>query len=74
MDGIETTKKIRKMNGEYFENVPIIALTANAVNGAREMFLKEGFQDFVSKPIDMEELCDCIKKYAKNKIVLCEND
>ncbi len=74
MDGIETTKRIRQMEEEYFKNVPIIALTANAVNGAREMFLKEGLQDFVSKPIDMEELCDCIKKYAKNKIILREND
>ena len=74
MDGIETTKKIRSMEGEYFKNVPIIALTANAVNGAKEMFLREGFQDFVSKPIDMEELCHCIKKYAKNEIILVEND
>ena len=74
MDGIETTKKIRSMGDEYFKNVPIIALTANAVNGAREMFLREGFQDFVSKPIDMNQLCDCIKKYAKNKIILSQND
>ncbi len=74
MDGIETTKKIREMGGEYFQNVPVIALTANAVNGAKERFLNSGFQDFISKPIDMEQLCDCIKKYAKNKIILQEND
>ncbi len=69
MDGIEATKKIREIEGEYFKNVPVIALTANAVNGAKEMFLESGFQDFVSKPIDMDELCNCIKKYAQEKII-----
>lgn len=74
MDGIETTQLIRKLDGGYFKELPVIALTANAVNGAKEMFLEAGFQDFVSKPIAMEQLCDCIKKYAKNKIILSEND
>lgn len=74
MDGIETTKLIRQMEDEYYRQVPIIALTANVVNGAKEMFLTSGFQDFVSKPINMEELCDCIKKYAKNKINFLDND
>ncbi len=74
MDGIETTRALRDMDGDYFKQVPVIALTANAVNGAKTMFLREGFQDFVSKPIDMGQLCNCIKKYAKNKIILSEND
>lgn len=69
MDGIEATKKIREIEGEYYKNVPVIALTANAVNGAREMFLEAGFQGFVSKPIDMDELCNCIKKYAQDKVI-----
>ena len=69
MDGVETTKKIREMEGVYYQDVPVIALTANAVNGAKEMFLESGFQDFVSKPIDMDELCGCIIKYAGDKII-----
>lgn len=69
MDGIETTRKIREMEGEYYKNVPVIALTANVVNGAKEMFLGLGFQGFVSKPIDMEELRGCIKKYVPDKII-----
>ena len=69
MDGIEATKRIREIEGEYYKNVPVIALTANAVNGAKEMFMASGFQDFVSKPIDMDELCNCIKTYAKEKII-----
>ena len=56
MDGVETLKFIRAMDGEYFKKVPIVALTANAVSGAREMFLREGFQDFVSKPIEMNAM------------------
>jgi len=69
MDGIEATKRIREIEGEYYKEVPVIALTANAVNGAKEMFMASGFQDFVSKPIDMDELCNCIKKYAKEKVI-----
>ncbi len=70
MDGIETVNEIRGMGDAYYKEVPIVALTANAVNGAKEMFLAAGFQDFVSKPIDMEELSNCILKYAENKVIL----
>ncbi|MDR2092257.1 MAG: response regulator [Azoarcus sp.] len=56
MDGVETVREIRKMEGEYFRTVPIIALTANAVSGVREMFLESGFNDFLSKPIEIVRL------------------
>ena len=57
MDGIEATKQIRNDIGtEYAQTVPIIALTANAVVGKKDMFLASGFQDFLSKPMDLEEL------------------
>ena len=52
MDGVETTERIRAMG----ENVPIIALTANAVFGMRKMFLQNGFDDYLSKPIDIVQL------------------
>jgi len=54
MDGIETTKRIRKMNG--CANLPIIALTANAISGVKEVFLANGFNDFLSKPIDIVKM------------------
>ena len=63
MDGIETFHAIRKMYGEYYKTVPIVALTANAISGAREMFLKEGFQDYVAKPIEVSQLERVLKKY-----------
>ncbi len=54
MDGIETLKHIRE-SGESKE-VPAVALTANAVSGAREMYLEAGFNDYLSKPVDGERL------------------
>ena len=58
MDGVETTEHIRDMGRKdpYFAVVPILALTANAMKGAREYFLENGFNDFISKPIDLDQL------------------
>ncbi|MFP3154379.1 ATP-binding protein [Lachnospiraceae bacterium ZAX-1] len=56
MDGVEATAKIRAMDGSYFKKLPIIALTANAVVGMREMFLENGFTDFLAKPIELQKL------------------
>ena len=63
MDGVETMHRIRQKPGRYFQTVPIIALTANAIGGAREMFLAEGFQDFVAKPIELSILERVLLKY-----------
>jgi len=62
MDGIETLHKIRALDVKY-GNMIIIALTANAANNAREMFLEQGFDDFLSKPIDADELCGMLRRY-----------
>ncbi|MGL6225841.1 MAG: ATP-binding protein [Thermoguttaceae bacterium] len=62
MDGMETTQLIRNL-GEKYSNLTIIALTANAVQGAKEMFLEKGFNDFLSKPIDRKRLNDLLIKW-----------
>jgi CheY-like chemotaxis protein/HPt (histidine-containing phosphotransfer) domain-containing protein len=62
MDGMEATRRIRKMGGRHAE-IPIIALTANAVAGAKEMFLQNGFSDFLSKPIDTSKLDALLAKW-----------
>lgn len=62
MDGIETTKKIRE-NENGKEHSTIIALSANAVNSAREMFLSNGFDDFVAKPVQGKDFAACLKKW-----------
>ena len=56
MDGVETLHHIRKKVGTYYQNVPVIAVTANAVAGNREKLLKEGFDDFLEKPIERSVL------------------
>jgi len=60
MDGIEATKIVRKMG----ISIPIIALTANAVSGVKEMMLKAGMNDYLSKPIIRAELTNIIKKWT----------
>ncbi|MDR1651713.1 MAG: response regulator, partial [Synergistaceae bacterium] len=56
MDGVETTRRVRSFGGEYYGIVPIIALSANAVAGTREMFREAGMNDFISKPIESAAL------------------
>jgi len=65
MDGVETVMYIRALgDGEsYGKNVPIVALTADAVFGTKEMLLKNGFDDYLSKPIDMLKLNAIIEKW-----------
>jgi CheY-like chemotaxis protein len=62
MDGVEATIKIRELGVDY-EALIIIALTANAVKGAKEMFLANGFNDLVTKPIDARELNGVLEKW-----------
>ena len=63
MDGIETTKNLR----EYGYNHTILALTADAVAGQREMFMENGFDGFLSKPIDIRQLNDSLNKFIRDK-------
>ncbi|MFP3155278.1 ATP-binding protein [Lachnospiraceae bacterium ZAX-1] len=63
MDGIQATKAIRAMSGEYFKNVPIVALTANAMVGMREMFLEKGFSDYLAKPIGLHKLNEIMEQW-----------
>ncbi len=74
MDGIEATRIIRSMadelKDEYFRNVPIVALTANAINGVKEMFLSEGFNDFIAKPIELSLLARCLKSWLPEEYII----
>jgi len=62
MDGVETVREIRKLGGKY-AGLAIVALTANVVGNAREMFLESGFTDFIAKPIIVNKLYDIVKKH-----------
>jgi signal transduction histidine kinase/ActR/RegA family two-component response regulator len=65
MDGIDTTRAIRALGGKY-ENLTIIALTANAIDAARELFAREGLQDFIAKPIDKRQLNAILDKWLNS--------
>ncbi len=69
MDGVETTRHIRQMEGEYYQALPIISLTANAVNGVRDMFLQEGFNDFMAKPIELQALDRILRTYLPENLI-----
>ena len=61
LDGVSATKQIRSSSATY-KNVPIIALTAYAMTGDREKFLNAGMDDYISKPVDKDELLEVINR------------
>ena len=62
MSGVETFHKLKGIEGF---SIPVVALTANAISGMREKYLSEGFNDYLSKPIDKLELNIIMKKYLR---------
>jgi signal transduction histidine kinase/CheY-like chemotaxis protein len=68
MDGIEAVRIIRnEIGSDYARTVPIIALTANALIGNDKMFFENGFQDYLTKPIDMAKLNTLLNKWVRNR-------
>lgn len=67
MDGIETLKELKELSGT--RNSVFIALTANAVSGAREYYLKEGFDDYLAKPVTGDQLERLLLKYLPEELI-----
>ena len=74
MDGIETLAKMREDNEHLNTDTPVIALTANAISGARETYLSAGFMDYLSKPIDGIKFEKMLENYLPDEKVLHEGD
>lgn len=72
MDGIETARILRRLDD--YETPPIIALTANAMNGMEEKYLSEGFDYYLPMPINTQELDKIIHKFFENKTVTLVDD
>jgi signal transduction histidine kinase/CheY-like chemotaxis protein len=72
MDGLETTGRIRARGDGWSKKVPIIALSANAVTGAKELFLESGMDDFIYKPIDAGELNRVLGKWLPKDAMTVE--
>jgi CheY-like chemotaxis protein len=67
MDGLEATSIIRTITEDDKGKIPIVALTANALSGMREFFLDAGFNDFLSKPIDLNKLDTILKRWIPSE-------
>jgi CheY-like chemotaxis protein len=63
MDGIEALTRIRALEGERFRQVPIVAMTANALAGMQEMFISKGFDDYIAKPVEISKLNALMEKW-----------
>ena len=61
MDGYETTRAIRKM--PEYASLPVITVTARAMQGEREKSIDAGASDYITKPIDIEELLNCMERW-----------
>ena len=68
-DGVQTLKKIRELQDGALQDLPVIALTANTVSGAREMFRSEGFTEFVPKPIERTVLERVLRRVLPKRFV-----
>lgn len=73
MDGVEATRRIREKEEATGAHQTIIALTADAMSGAKEEFMAAGMDDFVAKPIEIKDICSKLRKYLpQEKIVTTE--
>ena len=72
MDGIEVLHRLKSMKENPNVNTPVVALTANAITGAKEMYLREGFHEFLSKPISPEKLEKLIFRLLPSELLMIE--
>ncbi len=74
MDGVEVLRELRERKDSVNIDTPVIALTANAVAGARETYINEGFIDYLSKPVDSSKLEKMLIEYLpEDKVILPDN-
>ena len=64
MNGVETLRRLKEMEGF---DIPVVALTADALEGTDEKYISAGFNDYLSKPIDKYHLDRVLKKYLKGE-------
>lgn len=70
MDGVETTKRIRAMEGDLFKTVPVIALTGDDSAETREKFLNAGINDYVEKPIEIKKIKKTLLKWLPKELIV----
>lgn len=74
LDGVAATKLIRAMDDPKYQELPIVALSANATVEARDLFKNNGMNDFVPKPIKLKELYACVRKWLPQELVEMQHE
>lgn len=74
MDGIETLARMKELFPEKTAAVPIVSLTANAISGEREHMLKEGFTDYLTKPVNLSDMIRILLKYLPEEKIHMKED
>lgn len=74
MNGIEAFHNMKKMTDGLNYNTPVVALTANAVLGARQLYIDEGFSDYISKPVDTVRLEQVLLEYLPADLIVRGDD
>ena len=74
MDGIETLERAKNLSDSKCKDTPVIALTANAISGVREMFISKGFTDYLSKPVAGKDLERMLQKYLPQDKIISVDD
>lgn len=69
MDGIDTLKAMKQSENNLNAETPVVVLTANAVVGAKEKYLEDGFTNYLAKPIQEQELMEMLRKYLPAELV-----
>lgn len=70
MDGVETVKKLRQIDSDYFKKIPVIALTANAIKGIESEYINAGMNDCLFKPIEPEKLREMLIKWLPKDVII----
>ena len=74
MDGVETTIRLRELGDSYYQKLPVVALTANAMKEAEKLFYEVGMNGFVAKPIDMREMCIVLRKWLPEELLIWQEN
>ena len=73
--GSEIVSKIREFDDKYYKTLPVVAMTAHKINGAKELFISEGFDNYINKPFEAMHLERIIEKYIpEDKLLNSENE
>lgn len=70
LDGVEATRRLRALDGEYYQKLPVIALTANAMKEAEKQFYEVGMNGFIAKPIDLQHMYRLIYKWLPEELII----